>query len=167
MEYETSILLRLIASTSQDFTHTHFIHPHAFYPPTQGFFIHTSTHTLLRCLGALWDQPGPHKRSKVPPSLENGTTEDFLGSNEYGEGVCRFHVLTHLSETTRTYFPKSSRNTPPQYCGSPRTLANDPELGHLDAIWSSIHLVTSCSFQTTEREPNWICLGKVPSLMRS
>ena len=91
MEYETSILLRLIASTSQDFTHTHFIHPHAFYPPTQGFFIHTSTHTLLRCLGALWDQPGPHKRSKVPPSLENGTTEDFLGSNEYGEGGIRTH----------------------------------------------------------------------------
>ena len=136
MEYETSILLRLIASTSQDFTHTHFIHPH------KVFFIHTSTHTLLRCLGALWDQPGPHKRSKVPPSLENGTTEDFLGSNEYGEGVCRFHVLTHLSETTRTYFPKSSRNTPPhtppQDCGRPRTLTNDSEqpISRRKSVWS-------------------------------
>ena len=42
-----------------------------------------------------------------------------------------------------------------------------PELGHLDAICSSIHLMTSCSFQTTEREPNWICFGKVPSFMRA
>ena len=126
-----------------------------------------------------------------------------------GEGVCRFHALTHLSEPTRTYFPKSSLNTllltllP--FRGRSRTLANDPEQpisrrksvwsissraqsgrfrraqkkgralisalptessevfrsptrrGHLDAIRSPIHLVTSCSFQTTVREANCIC----------
>ena len=30
--------------------------------------------------------------------------------------------------------------------------------GHLDAMRSSIHIATSCSFQTTLREPNWISL---------
>ena len=88
-----------------------------------------------------------------------------------GEGESRFQTLTHFSERLRTIFPKSSANTPPhtppQDCGRPRTLANDPELGHLDAIWSSIHLMTSCSFQTTVREPNWICFEKVPSFMRA
>ena len=88
-----------------------------------------------------------------------------------GEGESRFQTLTHLSEPPRTFFPKSSRNTLlitlRPFCGSPRTPADNPELGHLDAIWSSIHLMTSCSLQTTVREPNWICLGKVPSFMRA
>ena len=80
------------------------------------------------------------------------------GSTLNGEGVSRLQTLTHFSERLRTIFPKSSANTPPhtppQDCGRPRTLANNPELGHLDAICSSIHVMTSCSLQTTEREPS-------------
>ena len=56
-------------------------------------------------------------------------------SQKYGEGVCRLHALTQLSEPTRTYFSTSSANTPSHTPsrdrGHQRTLANDPELGHL------------------------------------
>ena len=105
----------------------------------------------------------PPKPTAAQSISEDEATEN--DSQEYGEGVSRFHSLTHLSEQTRTFFPKSSGfPTPfptPKGCGSRRTPMHNPELGQVDAIWSSIHLITSCSFQTTEREPNWICLGKV------
>ena len=109
-------------------------------------------------------------KQKCPLQLPAELGELFRTATN-GEGVSRFHSLTHLSEPTRTFFPKSSGfPTPfptPKECGRSRTSTNDSELNHLDAICSSIHSMTSCSFQTTEREPNWICLGKVPSFTRA
>ena len=114
------------------------------------------------------------KANPPKPTAAQSISGDIAAENDsqkYGEGESRFQTLTHLNERPRTYFPKSSANTPSHTPsrdrGRRRTHTNDPELCHLDAIWSSIHLITSCSLQTTVREPNWICLGKVPSLMRS
>ena len=57
------------------------------------------------------------------------TTATLHGRTWNGEGVCRFHALTNLCERTRTFFPKSSANTPPhtppQDCGRPRSPTND------------------------------------------
>ena len=172
---------------------------------------------------ARWlDWATSQKANPTKPTAAQSISGDEATENDsqkYGEGVCRFHALTHLSEPIRTFFPKSSGfPTPfptPKGCGRSRTSTNDSEQpiarwksvwrissraqsgrfrraqkkaehrsvpclwrvllvfrsptrrGHLDAMRSAIHLVTSCSFQTTVREPNWICLGKVPSLMRS
>ena len=62
--------------------------------------------------------------------------------NKNGEGVCRFHALTHLSEPTRTYFPKSSANTPSHTPsrdrGRRRTPTNDSEqpISRRKSVWS-------------------------------
>ena len=82
---------------------------------------------------------------KVPDLLHCngfGTGRLPLVQTSNGEGVCRFHALMHLSEPTRTYFPKSPANTllltllP--FCGSPRTLADDPEqhISRRKSVWS-------------------------------
>ena len=73
-----------------------------------------------------------------------------------GEGVSRFHSLTHLSEQTRTYFPKSSRNTllltllP--FRGNPRTLADDPErpISRRKSVWS---ISRRAQFWSEHKEP--------------
>ena len=98
---------------------------------TRSISNNTSHNTILGHPGFSLDYPGPQSTKKVPHRNGFGTIEDLSGLTQNGEGVCRFHALTHLSEPTRTYFPKSSANTPPhtppQDCGRPRTLANDPE----------------------------------------
>ena len=85
------------------------------------------------------------KANPPKPTAAQSISGDEAAENDsqkYGEGVCRFHALTHLSEPTRTYFPKSSGNTPPhtppQDCGRPRTPANDPEqpISRRKSVWS-------------------------------
>ena len=74
-----------------------------------------------------------------------------------GEGVCRFHALTHLSEPTRTYFPKSSLNTllltllP--FRGTPRTPANDTERGisRRNSVWSISSRAQSGRFRKAQK----------------
>ena len=84
-----------------------------------------------------------------------------------GQGKSRFQTLTDLNERPRTYFPKSSANTPSHTPsrdrGRRRTHTNDPELCHLDAMRSSIQAVTAVSTQTTVLPPTEIWLGKVPA----
>ena len=78
----------------------------------------------------------------------------YSAINKNGEGVCRFHALTHLSEPTRTYFPQSWANTPSRDCGRRRTPTNDPEqpISRRQSVWSISSRAQSGRFRRAQKK---------------
>ena len=84
-------------------------------------------------------------------------TTTCRGSTLNGEGVSRFHSLTHLSEPIRTFFPKSSRfPTPfptPKVCGMSRTPTHDSEqpISRGNSVWSISRRAQSGRFRKAQK----------------
>ena len=95
----------------------------------------------------------------------------YSAINKNGEGVCRFHALTHLSEPTRTYFPKSSANTPSRDCGHPRTPTNELEqpISRRISVWRISSRAQSGRFRNTQKAEQWSvpCQQRVLRVFRS
>lgn len=74
------------------------------------------------------------------------------------KSVYQFHSLTHLSEATRTFFPKSSGFlTPlptPKGCGSPRKPTNDSEqpISRWESVWSISRRAQSERFRRAQKK---------------
>ena len=107
---------------------------------------------------AHWLEGATSPKANPPkPTAAQSISGDKAAENDsqkYGEGVSRFHSLTHLSERTRTYFPKSSGFPTPKGCGRSRTSTNDSEqpISRRKSVWSISRRAQSGRFHRTQKK---------------